>query len=223
MGVLRKFRRRIKRVVGKLKTYFVRTKSFEPGDAESLERFLRNVPGMINPSRCSSHYLIALSQTVQGSIVEIGSWRGRNSIALAASCRDSANGRLIAIDPFTGNPGKEKKYGKGSSQLLFMKNIRLSGLSDYVHVIPTKSENAEVTDPLRMVFIDGEHSETAVLADLSRWSTSLIPGGLVLLDDYSPDAVGVVAAVKEFLLANNDFRLISRVGKTAILRKLAPL
>jgi hypothetical protein len=48
-----------------------------------LRTFLNSVPGMIDIDRCIFHFVLGLGQAVDGDIVEIGSWQGRNTVALA--------------------------------------------------------------------------------------------------------------------------------------------
>lgn len=59
---------------------------------------------------------------------------------------------------------------------------------------------------LDAVYIDGDHSYAACLADLEAWSSRLKPGGLLMGHDYTENAAakewgfGVIPAVHDFCL-----------------------
>ncbi len=52
--------------------------------------------------------------------------------------------------------------------------------------------------PIRILFIDGWHSYEAVTEDILLWFPHVLPGGLIVFDDYSnPEFPGVRRAVDE--------------------------
>jgi hypothetical protein len=54
--------------------------------------------------------------------------------------------------------------------------------------------------PIRILFIDGWHSYEAVTEDILLWFPHVLPGGLIVFDDYSnPEFPGVRQAVDEQL------------------------
>jgi predicted O-methyltransferase YrrM len=168
---------------------------------EMLSRF-EGIPGMVSLQRGLLLYLVALAAGPEGDVVEIGSWQGRSTAFLAQACEDSGNGVVHAIDWFRGNPGKEHLLPvplEGMEQA-FRTNIERTGLSHRVVVHPKRSEDAraEIAAPVRMLYVDGEHSREAVLSDL-EYAELLAPGGILVLDDYSRSFPGVVSAAHEFL------------------------
>jgi predicted O-methyltransferase YrrM len=54
----------------------------------------------------------------------------------------------------------------------------------------------------RLIFIDGMHSYEAVSEDLRNYADLLVPGGLLVFDDYSPTFPGDVRAVLEHIDAH---------------------
>ena len=175
----------------------------EPSMRE-LSRFLASIPGMIDVERCLFHMALAYGQTVKGDVVEIGAWQGRNSIALAAGCRASGNGKVVVIDHFRGNPGTEAYYRVGRADLSdllenFRQNVARSALSDWIEVFPIDRKDFSEQRSVRLLFVDGNHAYEAVKADLDHFSPMLAPGALVIMDDHSPEFPGVVRATAEFL------------------------
>jgi hypothetical protein len=51
---------------------------------------------------------------------------------------------------------------------------------------------------LDFVFIDGDHSYSGVMGDLSTWTPLIREGGLIAGHDWTRSAPGVAKAVKEF-------------------------
>lgn len=177
------------------------------GSVDSLEALateLAQIPGMISPGRGVHHYLLAYAQSLKGDIIEVGSWQGRNTCFLAAACRDSDNGVVHAIDHFEGNPGNRDAYvvhrrDLSDLELKFHENVRRVGVADYVQLHPTDARSAKIDGPIRMLFIDAEHTYGAVQADLAQFVPLVAQGGIVAFDDYASDAPGVVPAVDDWL------------------------
>ena len=168
---------------------------------------LSSIPGMLPNRRCLHLYLLALGG-VAGDVIEIGSWMGRSTAYLAQACADSDNGVVHAIDTFRGNPGSEENYVVDGSldnlEQRFRDNIAGAGLTDHIVTYAMTSAEAAgkvlaATAGARLIFIDGMHSYEAVSADLRNYAALLLPGGLLVFDDYSPTFAGDVRAVHEHI------------------------
>lgn len=187
-----------------------------------MELKLRSVPGMISPDQALAYFLISFSQSLAGDIVEVGCWQGRSTIALAQGCKDSRNGRVHAIDHFLGNPGKREFYVQKNEDLSdlrgnFEKNIDHAGLSDVVCLHPIPADEVKISGPIRMLVIDGEHTLEAVTADFRRFRDAIVPGGIVVFDDYSPDFPEVIEAVGRIYENETGSQLIHH-NRMALLR-----
>lgn len=178
-----------------------------------LQMHLRSTPGMISLRRGMYLYWLAFASG-SGDIIEIGSWQGRSTIALAQACSDAKNGKVHAIDNFEGNSGTEKQYVINSEDLSdlkenFLLNIDRAGLSKFVKLYSMSSSEAadivsKTVDSIRMIYIDGEHTYDAVKQDLDCYAPLLSKGGIIAFDDYSPRFDGVKRAIDEHLAANKD-------------------
>lgn len=171
---------------------------------DALAQQWEEIPGMISPARGVHHYLLAYAQSTLGDIIEVGSWQGRNTCFLAAACRDSQNGVVHAIDHFKGNPGSRDAYVVGAPDLSdlesnFRRNVRRAGLDDWVVLHAVDARTVKIQGPVRMLFVDAEHTYEALKADLAQFAPLVTSGGLVAFDDYSTSFPGVVAAVDEWL------------------------
>ena len=122
-------------------------------------------------------------------IVEIGSFKGRSTRALA----DNTKGLVIAIDDFQG-PREIELTDRENILNRFNDN-----LSDRTNVVVINCNHRDIPQPdfrPDMVFIDGAHEYEAVLADIDFWTPFIAPGGLICGHDYGW-ASGVDRAVNE--------------------------
>ena len=155
--------------------------------------------------------------TPQAAIVEVGSWLGRSTIAIAAAVSQvSAATRIHAIDPHTGDLGWPFDRVAGPTWDKFRENLRSAGVEE--HVIPYRSCAVDVKweSPIGMLFLDAEHDWTSVRRDFSHFSSWFIPGGYACVHDYDGPWSGVTTFVDE-LAESKEWTLIDRAGSLAVL------
>ena len=130
-----------------------------------------------------------------GSVVEIGSFKGRSTAAILAGCQ----GKVTAVDTWKGdNDGNgtlKVLYELGDIKKEFMKNV---GDSPNLEAMEMESlEAAKKVDDADFVFIDGEHTYESVKADILAWlpkTRKLIAG-----HDYQIGWPEVMRAVNDTL------------------------
>lgn len=109
--------------------------------------------------------------------MEIGVDEGVNSLNLRRSMHPE--GQIFLIDPFcAGRLGVNFSYLVASQEVGRSNNGRVSFVGRLSHEASTE---LRLTPDL--VFIDGDHTYTAVLRDWQDWSRMVQPGGLVALHD----------------------------------------
>jgi predicted O-methyltransferase YrrM len=129
-------------------------------------------------------------------IIEIGSFEGRSTMALA----DHTPGFVIAVDPWMYKlPHKAQSYDR------FLRN--LSAHIEAGTVRPVRARSDDCLQPVcealgihkpDMVFIDGNHDYEVVLHDIKLARSLLLPGGLLCGHDYGHRTLpGVKKAVDE--------------------------
>jgi len=130
-------------------------------------------------------YELARRCTGRGVIVEIGSWKGRSTVWLASGSKAGARVTVHAIDPHTGSP----EHRPGGAQVAtfeeFRANVARAGVDDIVAplVKPSLEVAASFDRPVELLFIDGDHSYEAVLADFRAWFPMVLTGGVVAFHD----------------------------------------
>lgn len=124
-------------------------------------------------------------------IIEIGSYQGRSTVALAANTVAC----VWAVDRWDGpaTPQSATNVG-GSDYEKFLANT--AGLT----VVPIRKTSLdaakEVPWKADMIFIDGSHDYESVRADILAWKPALVPNGLLCGHDYGAWP-GVKQAVDE--------------------------
>jgi hypothetical protein len=128
-------------------------------------------------------------------IVEVGSWKGRSTKALAGF----TPGRVFAVDTWEGSPSEQETHHKeaverGADELYadFCRNLGEEMAAGKCVPVRLPSERAayELGDAIRldMLFVDGEHTFDSTIGDLVAWSAVAAPGALISGHDYNwPD------------------------------------
>lgn len=125
-----------------------------------------------------------------GSVIEIGSWLGRSTIALAKRAE-----LVHTIDWHRG----DSHAGNHPTLLAFWRHIRRHQLLDKVVVHVARSEQIcplFTKKSFDAAFIDGFHTKEAVLADAKMVIPLVRDGGQVAFHDYGRHHFGVSEALE---------------------------
>ena len=175
-----------------------------PGGS-SLVPVLAQVDGYLDPHEAVFLYHVALEGAGSGEVAEIGSFRGRSTLCLALGLRRRGEGRVRAIDPHV--------YGTATE---LRENVDHFELGGWVELEFTTSMEAASRSrrAVRLVFIDGNHSQESVAADVAAWLPQLEPGGFLLLHDsaeWSPFP-GPRQVASQVLRTGSTFDRVGRIG-----------
>ena len=188
-----------------------------------------SIPGFLTDLEGYALAILAAQGPGIGHIVEIGSLLGRSTAFLAQGSRCFGREKVTAVDHFKGSP--EHQAGQpcesktlvkeGTTYNRFVKHLSDAGLLDHVSPIVADSVEAAKTwnGPIRLLFIDGDHSYQQSKRDFTLWSASVIPGGLICFHDV-PSAPGVTAFYNELVPADLAFREVATVGSIKIIQRL---
>lgn len=132
---------------------------------------------------------VELSATEETNIVEVGSWLGRSTIAMADMLREcEINGKVYAIDPHNGYRGLSEPKGPPTFSV-FWRNVKLYELENYIRPIIAETRNVTWDKPVNMLFIDGLHDYDNVKLDFDTFDSNIIKGGFVCFHDYGRSAL----------------------------------
>ena len=174
---------------------------------------LRGVDGYLSDDEAWALYVAARGRK---RIVEIGSYKGRSTIAIGSALADRGNGTLVSIDPHrpTGKASYAREHGDLDTRAEFEGNVARAGVAAYVtpmHATSLEARAAYDMQPIDMLFVDGSHDYEDVLADIDAWTPLLSAGAVAAFNDpYGP---GVNRALRERLLGGgvtySEFRHVN--------------
>lgn len=153
---------------------------------------LASLEGLI--SRREGERLAKLAAAVPDdeAIVELGSYKGRSTAYLASSGH-----HVYAVDRWTigGQQSPERDrwgYDRPETLEAFHEQLERVGVADLV--TPIVGDTVEVAqawgEPVGLLFIDADHAEASVRADLEAWEPHCV--GVIAFDDYAPRWPGVM-------------------------------
>ena len=191
-------------------------------DLPAVMELVADVDGWMTPGQAATLFDAARRCPPAGSIVEIGSFRGRSTIVLASAAPPDA--RIIAIDPHAGNdrgPQEIDGYQDEASNdhAVFLANLERAGVADRVGHLRMFSDEAlgHVDGPVDVLYIDGAHRYAPALADIRSWGDRVADGGTMLIHD-SFSSIGVTAAIVRSLVPGSRFRYVGRSRSMTIYR-----
>ncbi len=177
-----------------------------------LVSILTQVDGYLFPHEAVFLYWLARSAPGDGCIVEIGSYRGRSTLCLAAGIRRRRRTRVFAVDPHV--------YGTAGE---LAANLAHFGMAELVTAVVAPSVEAAEPwrEPVRLVFVDGDHQKASVEADVDAWLPHLEAGGFLLLHDST--SVGKFSGPAEVararLRVGPEFDVVGRLGSITWARR----
>lgn len=179
---------------------------------------VREIPGYLTEREARFLMAAIALAPADGANVEIGSFKGRSTAGLAYVARHYGLGTVVAIDPHTcPSPTDPVLIGQDDTFDNFVDNIAQAGLSDAVD--PRRAYSNEVaagwTEPIRFLWIDGDHSYAAAQSDLRLFKSFLADGALVAMHDVLGTWEGPLRVFDEDVLRSSDFGPAGFTGSIA--------
>ncbi len=191
-------------------------------DLPTVMALVADVDGWMSPGQASTLFDAATRCPAGGSIVEIGSFRGRSTIVLASAAAPDVD--VIAIDPHAGNDrGPQELDGYAAEAAddhqVFVDNLARSGVIERVQHLRMFSDEAlaSIVHPIDVLYIDGAHRYAPALADIRNYGVRVTGGGTMLIHD-SFSSVGVTLAILRALVFGSTFRYVGRSRSMTIYR-----
>lgn len=189
----------------------MRTISLPPDLDSVLEQAwaaARKVPGHLGENEARFLGLLAACVPVKGAIVEIGSFRGRSTVMLAKIAAHYGLGPIVAIDPHNSPILLDHQADKeASSYPSFLDAIYASGVSTHVkaHVAYSTEIAKSFNDPIRLLWVDGDHSYDGAKKDLEGFLPHVVPLGVVVYHDALNAFPGPIRVFVEDILRSDQF------------------
>lgn len=171
-------------------------------ELEEFKQLIGKVEGLCLEEDCFLLYSLVKDLKLKADILEIGSFKGRVSIALAVGLKESRqDGKAYSIDA--------NLFGT-KSQLL--KNIERFGVKDLVIPIFTHSAKANKgwRHPLKLIWIDTDGNYFSVKCDFLLWERYLVVGGAIALSAAMSSKIE--RFVRDCIVGSKRFERITNIG-----------
>jgi predicted O-methyltransferase YrrM len=169
---------------------------------------VRTVPGFLTEREARFLMLVAACTPATGPILEIGSFKGRSTVALAFIAKHYGFGSVIAVDPHTSPSETDPNLlGQQTSYHEFLNNIQQADVADVVDPQRMFSRDYAPHAPraLRMLWIDGDHTLSGVREDVTLFKPHLQPGAFIVMHDVLGRFPGSLRVFCEDILDSDDF------------------
>lgn len=189
--------------------------------------------GLVPPRRMHSDEEAALlAELARGRdvAVEVGVYEGSSALVLCAALPPDAT--LHLIDPFTANPtllpGWRATEG-ATRRVVERARRRRGGPRLQWHIALSEQVAADWSEPVDLVFVDGDHSEAGCRLDWELWSPSVAPGGVVAFHDArdgggpEPGLPGPTAVVDSLFRGERpgaDWRIAAEVDTLVVVERI---
>lgn len=173
----------------------------------------RGVPGFIGERELKALVLLALAAAAAPAggadavMLEIGSFKGKSAVALATVAQGLGLPPLVSVDPHTAPSQTDPGLEEGSSYPAFVAAVERAGVRKWVEAHRETSAQAarSWTRPIRLLWIDGDHTWEGARADFDAFAPFLVPGGFVAVHDALHFFEGPIRVFAERLLNDDRF------------------
>jgi predicted O-methyltransferase YrrM len=199
-------------------------------DYEELAARVRHIPGWLTGLEGYALWQLAAYGPGVGKIVEIGSYAGLSTTCLALGSAHSGREIVVAIDRFADTPDTHPNLPPDARQpgglRRFMEaNLETAGVRHQVTIQHGDSAdlgNQWAAGPIRLLFIDGDHSAQGIARDFAAWAPHLAPRGLLVLHDVAnPGEPAVEAFYKANILGSGQWRELMGVVSLRVVERVA--
>jgi MMP 1-O-methyltransferase len=208
-----------------------------PEAAARLFALAEQVTGFMPPDEGRTLYDTAVEYLKDGVGVEIGTYCGKSTLLLGAAAQQ-CGGVIYTVDHHHGSeehqPGWEYHdesmvdpvTGLFDTLPTLRHTLDAAGVDDHVVAVVGRSTTVARgwRTPLRLLFIDGGHTEEAAQRDFDGWVRWVQVGGALIIHDVFPnpdDGGQAPYHVYRRALDTGDFREVSATGSMRVLERVS--
>jgi hypothetical protein len=167
-----------------------------------------NVEGYIGDREFRALCMLAAAAPLGGVTVEIGSFKGKSTIGLASIAAALNLGTVVSIDPHNAPSETDPDLNEsGTSFDDFEAALTKADLRDRVeaHRSPSRDVAVGWNRPIRLLWIDGDHTYRGAKLDFDLFKPFLIDGAIVAIHDTLHEFEGPIRVFVEDMLRSDDF------------------
>ena len=167
------------------------------------------IPGWMTENELS---YLAQAAGKSKRILEIGSWMGRSTLALA----ENTTGIVYALDTWGGDEMTKHLLEGREPDWLFQQFK--TNTCHCRNIIPIQNSSLAAAKEFQgpgfdMIFIDAAHDYESVKQDIIAWAPWLLPNGIFCGHDFSGAWPGVMQAVRESI---QIFKTVDTIWTTEV-------
>ena len=206
-----------------------------PPAAAALFELAERITGFMPPDEGRALYNTAMRYLGRGVAVEIGTYCGKSTVMLGAAAQQTG-GTVFTIDHHHGSEEHQAGWEYHDSSMVdpvtglfdtlptMRHSLDAAGLDEHVVAIVGRSPVVARgwRTPLRLLFIDGGHTEEAAQRDFGGWAPWVEVGGALIIHDVFPDPADGGQApfhIYRRALSTGDFREVAATGSMRILER----
>lgn len=168
-----------------------------------------------------------------GTWLEIGTYCGKSTLLLADAAR-AAGAHVVTVDHHHGSEENQPGWEWHDPSLVdpatglldtlpSFRRVLDAHLADVVTAVVARTQLVARwwSTPLRLLFLDGNHTEDVAQHDYAAFAPHVVPGGLLLVHDVFPDPADGGQApwhVVRTALGSGRFEAVSTHGSLRVLR-----
>ncbi|MBI4823604.1 MAG: class I SAM-dependent methyltransferase [Nitrospirae bacterium] len=169
----------------------------------------RGIEGYLSDREMRFLFLLGACPTTEGSVLEIGSFKGKSTVILAKALKGE---KIVAVDPLTSPSITDPDLkGKASAWDEFEKNIKNTGVENVVefHQMFSHELAKDWQRNIRLLWIDGDHTYKGTKTDFDLFSGFLKDRAIIAFHDV----LGFIGPLRVFL---EDILLSDRFGSSGL-------
>jgi predicted O-methyltransferase YrrM len=153
---------------------------------------------------------------VKGPVAELGAFEGRFFIALAKALQDGE--RALGIDIFEWpNPQVIDRFEANCVRHSVPTEKRITWKADSNKMAPGELLAKLGGEKVRLIHVDGEHTQAALTKDLELATAVIKDGGVIVLDDMlHPGYPTLMLAVQAYLDRHPDMTVLCIIDRESI-------
>jgi hypothetical protein len=180
-----------------------------------LVRDAQTIEGHLTPKEIRFLALLAACPTARGEILEIGSFKGKSTIVLSKAAALAGDPRVVAVDPMTAPSSTDPDLGGAASSLdAFWANARRHKVDAHIelHCALSSEVGATWSRPLRLLWIDGDHTYAGASQDFDLFGPHLADGAVIALHDVLHAFEGGLRVFMEDVVLSPHFAPVGCCG-----------